>query len=180
MLFTVAVIIIASCSSDSTKEYSKENAQEVFNDLKGTYQGSVLVNNLPQNVTITIGNDFVVRRLPLKPILEKIFIDESQITEALSSAHDVVFTAKVQNIQITTYNVLLTMEPTDFIFRVSVNGKDYQIDAFIKSEAYKINNNTINANLEITELTCDGTAYDITKSPIIYYIDLATRLDNNS
>ena len=170
------VIALTACSSDSTTEFTEGNAQDIYNRLKGIYQGPVIVENIPQNVTITIANDFSVKRLPLKPILSRIFNDESLLAEAISSAHDVVFIAPTQNLQVTVYNVHLTMEPTDFIFHVTVGGKVYQINAFTKSEVYKINSNTISANLEITELLCDGTPYDLSNTPIIYYVDLANRL----
>lgn len=178
ILSAIFVITLFACSSDNTKEYSQENAQQVFNDLKGTYQGPVLIDNIPQTVTITIGNDFSVKRLPLSPILKKIFTDENQLKEALSSTNDIIFTAKIQNIQITTFNALLTMETTDFVFKVKVGGKDYQVNSLIKSEVYQINDNTISVNLEVKELSCDGMVYDLTKDPITYYIDLANRLDN--
>ena len=70
------------------------------------------------------------------------------------------------------------MEPTDLFFHVTVGDKDYQINALTKSEVYKINGNTISGNLEVTELTCDGTPYNLTKEPVIYYVDLASRLEN--
>ncbi len=178
ILSTIFVFTLSACSSDNTKEYSQESAQQVFNNLKGTYQGPVLIDNIPQTVAITIGNDFSVKRLPLSPILKKIFTDENQLKEALSSTNDITFTAKIQNIQITTLNALLTMETTDFIFKVKVGGKDYQVNSLIKSEVYQINDNTISVNIEVKELSCEGMVYDLTKNPITYNIDLASRLDN--
>ena len=178
ILSTIFVFPLSTCSSDNTKEYSQESAQQVFNNLKGTYQGPVLIDNIPQTVAITIGNDFSVKRLPLSPILKKIFTDENQLKEALSSTNDITFTAKIQNIQITTLNALLTMETTDFIFKVKVGGKDYQVNSLIKSEVYQINDNTISVNIEVKELSCEGMVYDLTKNPITYNIDLASRLDN--
>lgn len=180
ILSTIFVFTLSACSSDNTKEYSQESAQRVFNNLKGTYQGPVLIDNIPQTVAITIGNDFSVKRLPLSPILKKIFTDENQLKEALSSTNDITFTAKIQNIQITTFNALLTMETTDFIFKVKVGGKDYQVNSLIKSEVYQINDNTISVNIEVKELSCEGMVYDLTKNPITYNIDLASRLDNNN
>lgn len=178
ILSTIFVFTLSACSSDNTKEYSQESAQQVFNNLKGTYQGPVLIDNIPQTVAITIGNDFSVKRLPLSPILKKIFTDENQLKEALSSTNDITFTAKIQNIQITTLNALLTMETTDFIFKVKVGGKDYQVNSLIKFEVYQINDNTISVNIEVKELSCEGMVYDLTKNPITYNIDLASRLDN--
>lgn len=178
ILSTIFVFTLSACSSDNTKEYSQESAQQVFNNLKGTYQGPVLIDNIPQTVAITISNDFSVKRLPLSPILKKIFTDENQLKEALSSTNDITFTAKIQNIQITTLNALLTMETTDFIFKVKVGGKDYQVNSLIKSEVYQINDNTISVNIEVKELSCEGMVYDLTKNPITYNIDLASRLDN--
>lgn len=171
-------ISLSACSSDNAKEPTQENAQDIYNGLKGTYQGSVLVDNIPQSVIITIANDFSVRRLPLKPILSRIFTDESMLNEALSSVRDVTFTASTQNLLVTVYNVCLTMQPTDFIFHVTIGGEDYQINALIKSEVYKMGSNTISVNLEIAELTCDGKPYNLTNASIIYNIDLASKLDN--
>ena len=174
-----ALIMMMACCyacSSSTTEVTEDTAQQVYNDFKGTYQGAVMVDNIPQAVIITIGNDFQVSRLPVKPILKRIFTDETQLTQALATTSVVNFTAKTETISFATTEAYLFMEPTDLQFSVTVDGTERHIDALMDAQVYKSSSyNYITAYLLVKDLICDGTPYDSSKESITYYIDSAQK-----
>ena len=174
--YSLAIICLTACSEAAT-EINERTAQEIYNGIRGTYVGNVVVDNIPQAVFVTIEDDFTVRQLPLKPILERIFTNATELTEALSSARDVVFKAPTENMTISGNSVLLTMTDTDLIFTVTVNGKSYQVTAMTASYT-EVNSYSkeLSLYMEIKELLCGGQSYDVTTNRITYSIDVADKL----
>ena len=92
ILFLLALICCYGCS-ESTTEMNEGTAQQMYNSIKGTYTGNMMVDNVPQKVSLTVGNDLTVKYLPVRPILERIFTDGAELDEAEKTAGAVVFTA---------------------------------------------------------------------------------------
>lgn len=174
--YSLAIICLSACSEAAT-EINERTAQEIYNGIRGTYVGNVVVDNIPQAVFVSIEDDFTVRQLPLKPILERIFTNATELTEALSSARDVVFKAPTENMTISGNSVLLVMAPNDLLFSVNVNGQPNQVAVSIES-AVMVNSYTeeLSLSMEIKELFYDGKSYDVKTNRITYYIDVAAKL----
>jgi len=175
LIFMMVVCCWMSCSDDA-KEINEKSAQEVYNDMKGNYTGYILVDNIPQKVFINIGNDFSIKQMPLKPILQHIFTNSQELNEAISSADNTTFTALTDNISILLPMAYLTMKPTDFQFTVTVNEKSYMVTAMIETTASKpLNAEQLSVNMDVIELLCNNQTYDLTTNPIRYFIDVAEK-----
>lgn len=166
----------SACESRDKTEYNEQEAQQVYNDLKGTYVGSIPIDNIPQQIKITIGDDLSIKSFPLSPILRRIFTDGKQYDEAVASVKDYTFTTPIKGMAITSGTAILQMDPADVMFTVKVEGKDYQVVAQLESRAY-INRTYDNLSLDmyVIELYCDGVAYDVTKNGVTYIIDYAKK-----
>ena len=70
VLFALCLMALTSCSDDTKKEVTVEDAQQAFNDLKGTYVGYVMDENVRTRVAMTIGQELTVRDLPVTPLLK--------------------------------------------------------------------------------------------------------------
>ena len=86
----LALFSFWACSDDDPVEINEDTATKIYNDIKGTYEGKVRVGNEMMPVTIVVANDeFTVKRLPLQPILQRIFTDQHAMEEALKSAGEI-------------------------------------------------------------------------------------------
>ena len=93
LLFLLALVCCYGCS-EATTEMDEGNAQQVYQNIKGTYVGNIMVDNIPQKVNLTVGDHLEVRYLPARPILQRVFKDAA-LDEAEKSAGSVVFTADI-------------------------------------------------------------------------------------
>ena len=46
-LFLAGLLLLGACSEDSQQGYDEARAQQTLNEMKGVYDGTVMVNNLP-------------------------------------------------------------------------------------------------------------------------------------
>ena len=146
--------------------------------MKGTYVGQMLIDNLPQSVKIILADNFTVKQIPLKPILSRICTEKTELDEALQSAltQSIDFVAPTSELNVNNYQILLTMKQTDLIFTVKVGDNEHRIIATINSTALKsMPINGLSVNLDITELNCNGRDYDVKKEPLTYFIDSAQK-----
>lgn len=175
ILFLLLLLCCYGCS-ESTTEVNEDTAQQVYNNLKGTYVGYVLVDNIPQKMVITIANNLQVRQLPLKPILERILTDETQLTEALALANYAELTIPLESMQLYGSDVLLRMEDTNLQVAVTIEGITYQINALFSALAHiETNTDILTLEMDVTELLCNGQSYDLNNNRISYYVDIANK-----
>ncbi len=167
----------AACSEDNKETiYDEGKAQAVLNRIKGTYTGNVIIDNIPRQVSVIISDNFSIKQLPLKPILERIFTDEKMLSDALASSENVDFSAPLENMTIASKEVFLKVEGTDLQVIVLVGGKSYQISAMMESSVYiNMSTNALSLNIDITELLCDGHSYNVKTNKINYFIDIANK-----
>jgi len=172
----VAILCLAACSSNSSEDFSEVDAQRAYNDLKGTYVGNVLVENIPTSVSVIIGSDFSVRYIPVNSLLARVFTDDAQLQAAIKSAGAVTFNAPVVNMAVSGDQLLLSMEPTDLVFNVVVDGQTYTVAALMTATVlYNHSFDTLSLNIAVDELSCNGTTYDLSQNGITYFIDTAQR-----
>ena len=175
VLFALCLMALTSCSDDTKKEVTVEDAQQAFNDLKGTYVGYVMDENVRTRVAMTIGQELTVRDLPVTPLLKK-FFEDKELTEALKTVKVEKYTASAVNMTILGDRVYVVMEPTDWAFSVTVNGETHQVYALLSAEVmYNNSYKTLSMNVEVKELSCDGTIADLTQNGISYFVDSATK-----
>lgn len=172
----MALFALFACSDDDVKEITDDTATRIYNKIKGTYEGVVRVDNTTCPVTIIVANDeFTIKRLPLRPILKVIFPNEKELEEAVTSAGETTtFVAPVVGLAVMTNTSVLSMDPTDIVFMVTVGGKQKQVSALM--EAYASWNSVwdeLTVDMNVKELFCDGQSYSLTDNRIIYYIDNA-------
>lgn len=174
IIFLLLLICCFGCS-ESTTDMNEGTAQQMYNSIKGTYAGNIMVDNIPQSINIALGNDLTVRFLPLRSILGRIF-SGGELVEAEKSAGSVAFTIPLDQMMITGENVYLTLVPTDLVFSVIVDNKTYVVSALIGGAVYvdKASGN-LSMNLDVTALYCEGTTYDLKNNGINYFVDNAKK-----
>ena len=161
--------------SDSTTTIDEGNAGQIYNIIKGTYVGNIMVDNIPQKVSLTVGDDFEVKYLPVRPILQRIFKDAA-LDEAEKSAGSVVFTASIDQMAVTGGNAYLKPEPTDLVFTVKVDSKSYTVNALMEGVLYaNTTYNELSMTMNVTQLNCDGIQYDMVNQGVNYYVDNAKK-----
>jgi hypothetical protein len=165
-----------ACSREAT-EVNNVSAQQMYNEMRGTYVGNIMVDNIPQKVYVTIGDDFTVSQLPLKPILERLITDNSELNEAIESADNTTFTAPTDNMTVSGNYVLLTMTTSDILFTIQVGGQSKQVSAMIASVA-EVNtySKELSLYMEVKDLYYNGQSYDVSKNRITYYLDIADKV----
>ena len=174
LLFLFALVCCYGCS-DSTTTIDEGNAGQIYNIIKGTYVGNIMVDNIPQKVSLTVGDDFEVKYLPVRPILQRIFKDAA-LDEAEKSAGSVVFTAPLDKMAVTGSNAYLLLEPTDLVLTVQVDGKKYVVNA--RLEGLLFANTTydgLSMTLDVTQLNCDGITYDMVNNGVNFLVDSAKK-----
>ena len=174
IIFLLLLICCYGCS-ESTTDMNEGTAQQMYNSIKGTYAGNIMVDNIPQTINIAIGNDLTVRFLPLRSILGHIF-SGAELAEAEKSAGSVAFTIPLDQMMITGGNVYLTLVPTDLVFSVIVDNKTYVVSALIGGAAYvdKASGN-LTMSLDVTALNSEGTTYNLKNNGINYFVDSAKK-----
>jgi len=181
LLLVATGLGFGACGDNNQDTYSVEDAQKTFDSLKGTYVGNVMDGNVPSRASITIGRNFSVRDLPLRPLLAPFFSDE-ELAEALATLKGLVYQAPTVNMIVSEdfSQVLVTMEPTDWQFTVKAGGVEYAIDALMSAEVlYYVNTDKLSMNIEVQSLTCNGQAADLSMNTISYFIDQAERRIDN-
>jgi len=175
ILSVLCLTAFNSCSVDSKKEVTVVDAQKAYNDMKGTYTGRVTDENVPVEVTMTFATDFTLRGLPVTPLLKRFFSDE-ELDEALKTARPAAFVAPTSAMQIAGDQVYVWMEPTDWSFEVTVDGKTYRVNALLAVVTlYSNNYKTLSADIMVKELTCEGITADMTNNGISYLVDNANK-----
>lgn len=175
ILFLLALICCYGCS-ESTTEMNEGTAQQMYNSIKGTYTGNMMVDNVPQKVSLTVGNDLTVKYLPVRPMLERIFTDGAALDEAEKTAGAVVFTATIDQMMVSEGNVYLTLEPTDLVFNVKVGDKTYPVAALMDGGLYANRaTDELSMIVDVTQLNCDGISYDMTQNGVTYIVDNAKK-----
>ncbi len=174
-VYSLMMCFVMSCSESAT-DMNVNTAQQMYDSMRGTYVGNVMVDNLPQKVYVTIADDFTVKQLPLKPLLQRIFTDETEMEAALKSAQNVVFTAPTKDMTIVNGNVYLTMEPTDLVFNVTVDGKTKAVSALLETTVYVYRpTDELSLSINVKELSYDGQSYDVKTNGISYIMDNAKK-----
>ena len=175
ILFLLVLLCCYGCS-ETTTEMNEGTAQQMYNAIKGTYAGNIMVDNVPQQIHLTIGNDLTVKYLPVRPILERIFTGAA-LDEAERTAGAVVFTATIDQMLVVEGNAYLLLEPTDLVFSVTVEGKTYPVAALMEGSLFANRSyDELSMNLNVTDLHCDGTSYDMKTNGVNYYVDNAKAL----
>ena len=176
--FTLSALLaccLAECDSSSI-EVNENSGQEIYDNTKGNYVGNIFVNNIPQEINITISENLTVKPLPMKPILERVFTDEAQLNQALSSAQNISLSAPIIQMSVASGYIYFLMEETDLVVDVTVDGKPYKVFALMYLETlYKMDTSTLFLNMNVKELTCDGKSYDVSTNKINYFVDSAQK-----
>ena len=174
IIFLLLLICCYGCS-DSSTDVNEGSAQQKFNSIKGTYAGSIMVDNIPQKISIAVGNDLSVRYLPLRPILSRIF-SGAALDEAEESAGLMTFTLPLDQMMIADGSIYLTLEPTDLVFTVEVAGKSCVVSALLEGTAFAPKNtDNLTLSMDVTALNSDGIAYDLKDNSINYFVDNAKK-----
>ena len=174
LLFLFALVCCYGCS-DSTTTIDEGNAGQIYNIIKGTYVGNIMVDNIPQKVSLTVGDDFEVKYLPVRPILQRIFKDAA-LDEAEESAGSVVFTMPIDQMAVTGSNAYLLLEPTDLVLTVKVDGKNYTVNALMEGVLFaNTTYDELSMTVKVTQLDCDGTHYDMVNNGVNYLVDNAKK-----
>ena len=179
IITSISVCLLLLCglnSCESGKEINENSGQQIYNDIKGTYVGNIVVDNIPQKTNITIGNDFSVTPLPLKPILARIFTNEAELTEALASVKSITLTTPITEMSVINGFVYLFMKNIEWEANITVNGKPHKILATMEPlTRWNMSKNTLSMNIEVTDLICNSESYDVKENKITYFVDSATR-----
>lgn len=177
----MALFSLLACSDDDPVEVNEESATRIYNEIKGTYEGKVRVGNEMLPVIIVIADDeFSVKRLPLRPILQRIFTNESELEEALKSVGETTtFTAPIETLSVMANTSVLKMEPTDLVFEVTVGGERKNGSALIEAYASWMKTwGELSVNMNVVELYCDGQQYSLKDNRIVFVIDNAKKPEN--
>lgn len=179
IITSISVCLLLLCglnSCESGTEINENSGQQIYNDIKGTYVGNIVVDNIPQKTNITIGNDFSVTPLPLKPILARIFTNEAELTEALASVKSITLTTPITEMSVINGFVYLFMKNIELEANITVNGKPHKILATMEPlTRWNMSKNTLSMNIEVTDLICNSESYDVKENKITYFVDSATR-----
>lgn len=180
-VFALAVLLSCfACTDDDTVEINEDTATRIYHEIKGSYEGYVRVGNEMRPVTVVVANDeFTVKRLPLLPILQRVFTNQGELEEALKSVGETTtFTAPVVNLSVMTSSSLLTMDPADVVVTVTVGGERKQVSALIESYANWVKQwGELSVGMNVLELYCDGQTYNLTDNHIEYFIDNAKKTE---
>ncbi len=172
----IGLLLFFSCSDSNNESYNTGDAQQVYDQMKGTYQGRILVNNISESVRIEIGSDFAIKYLSTYPILSRIFSDAGDLEAAVNSMEKFEFTANTDQMVIGENYTVLQLKPTDLFFSITVDGISHDIIVTFQSNAYRNGRyGDLSVSIYASELYCDGKPYDLTNNGISYIIDNATK-----
>lgn len=179
LFLMLGLLALNACSEDTAQSYNVDDAQQIYNQMKGTYNGTVMVNNLPTALQIYIASDFTVKYLPTYPILSHVFTSSGELEEAVNSMEKVTFTAQTDNMGVGEQSTVLTLKPSDLVFNVKVGGKEKEVVVSFQTIVYRDNRyGNLTVNIQATELYCDGTAYSLKDNGIVYFVDCATKVSD--
>lgn len=179
LFYFVCLLCCYSCSETTPTEMDVDTAQHYYDTMKGTYIGNIMVDNIPQKISVTIANDITTKPLPLKPILSRIFTDKAELDEAEANAGSAAFTMDVDYMAIVGGNAVLSLEPKDLIFTTTVKQKDYKVSALMETSIFVIRaTDELSLSMIVKELSCDGKSYDVKTNGITYLIDYAKKDQN--
>ena len=174
-LLLMLCMSLAACSDDSKTELTVVDAQKAYNDVKGTYKGVVLDENVPTAVYITIGEEFSIRDLPVTPLLSR-FFSGKDLDAAVFSVKERLFKAPTSSMTIERDLVYVTMEPADWIFTATVGDKKYDVDVLMSTTVrYSNTYKTLSASITVEDLYCNGQKADLSSNKITWLIDEATK-----
>ena len=174
-LLLILSMSLAACSDDNKTELTVVDAQEAFNDAKGTYKGVVLDRNVPTAVYINIGDEFSIRDLPVTPLLSR-FFSGKDLDAAVASVKERLFKAPTSSMTIERDLVYVTMEPTDWIFTATVGNMKYDINALMSTTVrYSNTYDKLSASIIVEDLYCNGQKADLSSNKITWLIDEATK-----
>lgn len=174
-MFVGLGVMLTACSDDSKTELTEVDAQKAYNDVKGTYKGVVLDENVPTTVYMTIGQDFSIKDLPVTPLLKR-FLSGKDLDAAVASVKERVFKAPTSAMSIMGDLVYITMEPTDWLFTATVGGEKYNVSALMSvTVRYSHTYDTLSASIVVDELFCNGQKADLSSNAISWLIDEATK-----
>ncbi len=177
LVFVLGLLPFCACSDDTSQGYNVDEAQQIFNKMKGTYDGTVMVNNLPSPLQICISSDFTVKGLPTYPVLSRIFNDSGELEEAVNSMEKVNFTAETDNMIVGGQSTVLTLKPADLVFQVTVGGKKHEVVVSFQTMASRDSRyGNLTVSMLATELYCDGIAYSLKDNGISYLVDNASKV----
>ena len=87
-----------------------------------------------------------------------------------------MFTATIDQMLVYEGNAYLLLEPTDLVFSVTVEGKTYPVAALMEGSLFANRSyDELSMNLNVTDLHCDGTSYDMKTNGVNYYVDNAKK-----
>ena len=175
-IFVCLLLLCGLNSCESGTEINENSGQQIYNDIKGTYVGNIVIDNIPQKTNITISNDFSVTPLPLKPILARIFTNEAELNEALASAKSITLTTPITGMSVIDGFVYLFMKDIEWEANITVNGKMHKILATMEPlTQWNMSTNALTINIVVTDLICNSESYDLKENKITYFVDSATR-----
>ena len=175
-IFVCLLLLCGLNGCESGTEINENSGQQIYNDIKGTYVGNIVVDNIPQKTNITISNDFSVSPLPLKPILARIFTNEAELAEALESVKSITLTTPITEMSIIDGFVYLFMKDIEWEANITVNGKMHKISATMEPlTQWNMSKKTLTINIVVTDLICNSESYDLEENKITYFVDSATR-----
>jgi len=168
-------ISLISCSDDSKTELTAVDAQKAYNDAIGTYKGYVLDENIPMPVFLTLGKELSVRDLPVTPLLRK-FFNGTALDEAKASAKEYIFKFPTASMTIIGDLVYVYLDPTDWMFTVSVGEDQYTISAIMSATVcYSHTYDILSASITVNELYCNSEKADLSSNKITWLIDEAIK-----
>jgi len=175
-IFVCLLFICGLTSCESTTEINGDAGQIIYNDVKGNYTGTIVINNIPQKIRMSIGDDFNIKQFPTEPILRHIFNSTKELGEALESTQNITFTAPVKTMKVSSGFSYLEMEPTDLVFDIIVNGKTSKVSALMEPlKRISFSTNELSLNMAVKELSYNGVSYDMKTNGIIYIVDNAQK-----
>lgn len=174
-IYLLLSMLLVACSDDNKIELTTVDAQKAYNDAIGTYKGYVLDENIPSAVYLTLGQDLMVRDLPVTPLLRKFFSRED-LDEAKASVKEHVFKIPTASMTIVGDLVYVYLDPTDWTFTVSVDGNEYTISAMMSATiCYSHTYDILSASITVDELYCNSEKADLSSNKITWLIDEAIR-----
>ena len=176
LLFVCLLLLCGQTSCESPTEINSDTGQIIYNDVKGNYTGTIVINNIPQKISMSIGNDLTIKQFPTEPILRRIFNSTKELDEALESSQSITFIAPVKTMTVSGGFSYLEMEPTDLVFDIIVNGKTSKVSALMEPVTrISLSTYELSLNMAVKELSYNGVSYDMKTNGIVYIVDNAQK-----
>lgn len=180
LIFALLLSCFTACSEGS-EDFTADSVYTLFNNMKGSYSGKVITDGGPQDVTVRIGTDFTIERLPTAPILRHAIKDQEQLSAALMSTKTITYTAEFDSLDITGSMTRLKMLTTDIIFTTKTGNVEHNVAALTECNAYTARMSSgVTVMLNVKELFFDGMPVDVKTERIEYLIDNAIKLEENN